>query len=64
MKKSLLGPIISVIVLVLVGAMFIYFYISLNRMEKKVMEAQTMIAENSGQIQGIINLFNSNQAPQ
>lgn len=64
MKKSLMGPILSVIVLILVGAMFIYFYVSLNRLDKKVIETQTMIAENSGQIQAIINLFNSGPAAQ
>ena len=63
MKKTLMGPILTLIVLILVGALFIYFYISLNRLESRVMETQTMIAENSGTIQGLINFINSAAQP-
>ena len=60
MKKSLIGPILTVIGLALIGAMFIYFYISLNKIEKKLMAVQTMTVEDSSKITAIVNFFNAN----
>jgi len=60
MKKTLIGPLLVIIVLALLGAMFIYFHVSINRMEKTLIETQTSIADNSGKIQAIVNFFNTN----
>jgi len=60
MQKSFIGPLITVIALVLIGSMFVYFYVSLNRMEEKVMAVQTAIAEDSSKITAIVNFFNAN----
>lgn len=60
MKKSFIGPLITIIVLILLGAMFIYFYIQLNRTESKMIEAQNTIAQDSGKITAIVNFFNAN----
>ena len=60
MQKSFIGPLVTIIALVLVGAMFVYFYVSLNRMEEKVIAVQTAIAEDSSKITAIVNFFNAN----
>jgi hypothetical protein len=60
MKKTLIGPILTVIALLLVGGMFVYFYISINRLDKKLMTIQTAIAQDSGKITAIVNFFNTN----
>jgi len=60
MKKAFVGPLITIIVLVLLLAMFVYFYIQLNRQDKKIMTIQQTIAEDSGKINAIVNFFNTN----
>ncbi len=60
MKKTFVGPLITIIILVLLLAMFVYFYIQLNRMDKKMMAVQQTIAEDSGKISAIVNFFNAN----
>jgi len=60
MKKTLIEPILTVIVLVLVGAMFVYFYMSLNRLDNKISAMQETIITDSGQITSIVNFFNAN----
>jgi hypothetical protein len=40
--------------------MFVYFYVTLNRLEKKIMTVQTAIADDSGKISAIVNFFNAN----
>jgi len=60
MKKSLIGPLLTVIALVLIGAMFVYFYVSLNRLDKKIMAVQTTTIEDSNKITAIVNFFNAN----
>ncbi|MFA7088341.1 MAG: hypothetical protein WC146_03310 [Patescibacteria group bacterium] len=64
MKKSLIGPIVAAIVIVLVAASFVYVYIQLNRMEKKMLETQTTIIEDSGKLTAIVNFLNSNSNAQ
>jgi uncharacterized membrane protein YciS (DUF1049 family) len=61
MKKSLFGPIIGVIIGLLIIAMFIYVHISLNRMDKKILEVQQVVVEDSAKISAIVNFFNSTQ---
>jgi len=60
MKKAFVGPLITIIVLVLLLAMFVYFYIQLNRQDKKIMTIQQTIAEDSSKINSIVNFFNTN----
>lgn len=59
MKKSLVGPILTVVAVALIAAMFIYFYISLNRLDKKIIAVQTTVVTDSGKITAIVNFFNS-----
>ncbi|MFA6194797.1 MAG: hypothetical protein WC719_03590 [Patescibacteria group bacterium] len=60
MKKSLIGPLLIVIGLALIGAMFVYFYFSVNKIEKKLMAVQTATVEDSSKITAIVNFFNAN----
>jgi hypothetical protein len=60
MKKKLIGPLLAVIGLALLGAMLVYFYISVNRLEGKLTAVQTAVADNSSKITAIVNFFNSN----
>ena len=60
MKKSLIGPLLTILVLALIGAMFVYFYVSVNRLEKKILAVQTATVEDSGKIAAIVNFFNAN----
>lgn len=59
MKKTFVGPLITIIVLILLAAMFIYFFISLNRMDKKITAVQQNIIDDSAKINAIVNFFNS-----
>ena len=60
MKKTLIGPLLTVIALVLVGALFVYFYLQLNRLDQKMIAAQTTISTDSTKITAIVNFINSN----
>jgi hypothetical protein len=60
MKKTLIGPILTVIGLVLVAAIFIYFYISLNRLEDRTTALQTEIGTDSNKVTAIVNFLNAN----
>lgn len=60
MKKSLIGPLLAVVGLALIGAMFVYFYLSINKIEKKLMAVQTATVEDSSKITAIVNFFNAN----
>lgn len=59
MKKSFVTPLFTGIVLILVAAAFIFVYITLNRMDKKIITVQQSIADNSGKLTSIVNFLNS-----
>ena len=59
MKKSFFGPLITVIVLILVIALFVFFYVSMNKMEKRITVVQQSIGDNSAKLNAIVNFFNS-----
>jgi len=60
MKKTTVGPLLTIIVMVLLVGMFVYFFLQLNRLDKKLTAANTTISEDSGKISAIVNFFNSN----
>jgi hypothetical protein len=59
MKKTLIGPILTVIALVLVLGIFVYFYISLNRLEKRTIDIQNTTVTDAGKVSAIVNFLNS-----
>lgn len=60
MKNTMINKIAAVVILVLIAGLMIYFYISLNRMDKKLTSIQTVVIENSGTTNEIVNFFNAN----
>jgi flagellar basal body-associated protein FliL len=60
MRKTSIGPILAVIAVLLVAAMFVYFYLSLNKLEKKAVEIQTTAVTDAGKLSAVVNFFNSN----
>lgn len=56
----MIGPLLTIIALVIVAAMFVYFYVQLNRLDKKIIAQQTVISTDSGKITAIVNFFNAN----
>ena len=59
MKKKLIGPLLTAIAFVLLIAMFVYFLVSLNKMDKKMNELSLAVTTNSNQTSAIVNYFNS-----
>ena len=59
MKKSSIGPLITSIILVLVAALFIFVFVSLNRLDKKIIAVQQEIIDNSGNVASIVNFINA-----
>jgi hypothetical protein len=60
MKKNLIGPIVTAIIMVLIAAVFVYFYVQLNRLDKKMMAMQTTIIEDSNKTAAVVNFLNTN----
>lgn len=56
----MLGTLATIIFLVILAGMFTFFYVSLNRMDKKMTALQTVIADDSAKITSIVNFFNAN----
>lgn len=56
----MLGTLATIIIMLVIAGLLTYFYVSLNRMDKKMAELQTVIAEDSAKITGIVNFFNAN----
>jgi len=63
MNKFMIGPILTVLALVLVGALLFYFGMSLNRLNQRMLTAQSTIASDSTKINAIVNFFNANANP-
>ncbi len=60
MQKTMLGKLVAVIILVMMIGLFIYFYITLNRVDNKLTAMQNSSLENSSKISAIVNFFNTN----
>lgn len=59
MKKSFVGPLITGIIMVLVAALFVFVFIMLNRMDKKIIAVQQGVIDNSSKTTSIVNFLNS-----
>lgn len=60
MKNNALVNVAVVAILIIMAGMLTFFYISLNRMDKKMVNLQTTMSENSQKINNVVNFFNSN----
>lgn len=66
MKKSSPWPILAVLALLIVAALYGYMYYQNNRQENKMNELQKTVIENSQTVAAVVNFINSglNQAEQ
>jgi len=60
MKKNMIGNLVAIILILVFAGLLTYFYVSLNRMDKKMIELQTTIGQDSAKITSIVDFFNSN----
>ncbi|HPY08916.1 MAG: hypothetical protein ACOX0H_02750 [Patescibacteria group bacterium] len=60
MKKPMLCKLVVIIFLLILGGLFTYFYVTLNRVDKKLNEIQAVVLQDSEKVSGIINFFNAN----
>lgn len=60
MKKKPIGLILTIIAFVLLAAMFVYFFISLNKIDEKTQKLAEEVSKNSSQTTAIVNFLNSN----
>lgn len=60
MQKNMLGKLATIILLIAIAGLFVYFYITLNRVDNKLTEIQTNSIDNSAKINAIVNFFNTN----
>ena len=60
MKKPMWCKLVVIIVLLILGGLFTYFYVTLNRVDKKLNEIQAVVLQDSEKVSGIINFFNAN----
>lgn len=56
----MIGKVVAIILLLAIAGMLTYFYVSLNRMDKKMVDLQTSMVETSGAVNEIVNFFNTN----
>ena len=56
----MINKISAVVILALLAGLMTYFYVSLNRMDKKLVNIQTVVVENSGTVSEVVNFFNAN----
>lgn len=59
MKKTLIAPLITAIVFLLIGASLVYFFISLNRMDKRVKIVQQSVIDSSTKVGAVVNFLNA-----
>lgn len=64
MKKNFVGPVVTIIILVLLVAGFFYFHFTLKRLNNRMNELQTTIANDSAQLNSVVNFFNASLNPQ
>lgn len=60
MKKSLIAPVLSIVGIVLIAGLFLYFHLSLRRLDKNMAEVQNTLVADAGTISAIVNFFNTN----
>ncbi len=60
MQKNMLGKLATIIFMVIMAGLFVYFYITLNRVDKKLDDMQTNLTQDGAKISEIVNFFNAN----
>ena len=60
MKKNSTKNILGVVAMVILAAILVYFFIQLNRIEKKALAIQETAVRDAGTISAVVNFFNAN----
>ncbi len=60
MQKNMLGKLATIILMIIMAGLFVYFYITLNRVDKKLSEMETNVTQDAAKISSIVNFFNAN----
>lgn len=58
-KKNAKNNIIAMVALLLLAGVLVYFFVQLNRTEKKALAVQESAVKNAQTISGVVNFFNS-----
>lgn len=62
MNKISIGPLLAVLVLVVLAAMFAYMSYKVNSQQNKLDTLQTTIAQDSQTVSGVVNFINASVA--
>lgn len=62
MKKNYPGPLVAILIIVIVAVLYGYMYYQNNRQEKKILELQKTVVENSQTVSAVVGFINNNMA--
>lgn len=62
MRKINLGSLLTVIVLVLLAAIFLYFFLQLRSQDKRISALRQTVGQDTGKISALVNFLNNAQA--
>lgn len=62
MKKNATGRILSILVLIVIAALYAYMAYQVNRQDKKMADLQKTVSTNSQTVSGVVNFINSSLA--
>ncbi|MGE5426237.1 MAG: hypothetical protein ACM3PZ_04125 [Bacillota bacterium] len=62
MKKNSVGPLLAVLVIVVLAAVYGYMAYKVNRQEKKMDTLQTTIVQDTQTVSGLVNFINTSLA--
>lgn len=60
MPKNMIGKLAMIILLIVMAGLFVYFYVTLNRVDKQLVTVQTTLTRDSAKVTEIVNFFNTN----
>lgn len=60
MRKKFLSSLLVILLVILVAAAFVYFYVQINRLDKKIIANRATTAKDAAQIGQIVNFLNAN----
>ncbi len=59
MKKNSIGPLVAILIIIIVAALYGYMYYQNTRQEKKLVELQKTVVENSQTVSAVVTFINN-----
>ncbi len=59
MKKNSIGPLVAILIIIIVAALYGYMYYQNTRQEKKLVELQQTVVENSQTVSAVVGFINN-----